>query len=114
MKLFVKRHEKKITIRTAQNITNIRKNAKFPDFQKYFEHLKKTLHEVQPENILNYDETYLADCPNHVEGRKCVFRKTTKYPERIQQVTKSKYSIMQIFVVNITVDNTMLKFTTQC
>ena len=36
----------------------------------------------------------MGDNPAHVQGKKCVFRKNTKYPEKIAHVSKSKVSIM--------------------
>jgi hypothetical protein len=46
---------------------------------------------IPPTHILNYDETNLTDDPGR---RKAVFRRGTKYPERIMNSTKSSTSVM--------------------
>ncbi|KAL0818779.1 hypothetical protein ABMA28_008106 [Loxostege sticticalis] len=57
----------------------------------FFEELEKSLVEVPVTNIINYDETNLADDPGR---RKILTKKGTKYPERIMNHSKSNVSIM--------------------
>lgn len=63
--------------------------------QKYLDNLKVALKvgekdEMKPEHIFNYDETNLTDDPGN---KKCIFRRGTKYRERIRDF-KSSTSIV--------------------
>lgn len=62
-----------------------------PDtIRSYFSNLEKTLKDVFPENIIDYDKTNLSDDP----GRKRVIAcRGCKYPERIMNSTKILTSI---------------------
>ncbi|KAL0811977.1 hypothetical protein ABMA28_009375 [Loxostege sticticalis] len=57
----------------------------------FFEELEKSLVDVPVTNIINYDETNLADDPGR---RKILTKRGTKYPERIMNHSKSNVSIM--------------------
>jgi len=46
---------------------------------------------IEPSCIFNYDETNLTD---DTDVKKCVFRRGVKYPERVQDSTKSSISVM--------------------
>ncbi|KAK3725590.1 hypothetical protein RRG08_043008 [Elysia crispata] len=89
---FLKRHKDKIKNRLCQNIS--RKGAKVTNetITEYFSELKKkTLDGIPPQNIINYDETYLTDAP----GRKrMILKQGVKYPERILNNTKTFTSLM--------------------
>lgn len=88
---FLERHKRLLSQRTCQNIKGVRAQATDEAISEYFERLETHLHSVPPSNILNYDETNLSDDP----GRKrCIFRRGTKYPERILNSTKAAISIM--------------------
>ena len=87
---FVKKHPK-LTLRTCQNIKRARAEVSQKTIQLYFKNLQKVIEGIPPENILNYDETNLADDPG---VKKCVFRRGVKYPERIINHSKGNISLM--------------------
>lgn len=91
MSCFLKRHKNKISSRLSQNI-KISRAAVSPEIiNEYFEELEKSLEEIPPSNIINYDETNLTDDP----GRKRVLvKRSAKYPERVMNHTKGSTSIM--------------------
>lgn len=58
---------------------------------EYFDNLRTTLDGIPPSNIMNYDETNLADDP----GRpKVITKRGCKYPERVMNSSKSSVSLM--------------------
>ena len=88
---FLKRHKDRINNRMCQNISKKRAKINTETINSYFDELEKTLEGIPPKNIINYDETNLTDDP----GRKrMIFKRGTKYPERIMNGTKSSTSIM--------------------
>lgn len=88
---FVKRHKDVLAPRTCQNIKRSRAATSPEDISSYFDHLEKSLENVPPSNIVNFDETNLSDDP----GRKTIITKRgCKYPERVMNSTKSSTSIM--------------------
>lgn len=89
--LFLNRHKRLLSQRMCQNIKVVRAQTTEEAMTDYFERLARNLKDVPPENILNYDETNLTDDP----GRsKCIFKRGTKYPERIMNSTKTSISVM--------------------
>ncbi|KAJ8911226.1 hypothetical protein NQ315_014938 [Exocentrus adspersus] len=61
------------------------------EVEEYFENLSRSLVNVPPQNILNFDESNLTDDPG---AKKCIFRRGIKYPERVMNTSKSAISIM--------------------
>lgn len=88
---FLKRHQHRLTQRQCQNIKRARAEKTEEEFIIYFNNLEKTLQDVDPSRILNYDETNVTDDPG---SKKCIFRRGTKYPERVMNSTKTAISIM--------------------
>lgn len=89
--IFLERHKRLLSQRTCQNIKIARALTSEEAISDYIERLTKNLKDIPQENILNYDETNLTDDP----GRsKCIFKRGTKYPERVMNSTKSSISIM--------------------
>ncbi|KAJ8926170.1 hypothetical protein NQ314_021484 [Rhamnusium bicolor] len=88
---FVKRHKHLLTKRHCQNIKRKRAEKTDEEIEAYFENLKKTFENIQPEFILNYDETNLSD---DLESEKYIFARGTKYTEMNINFTKSAISIM--------------------
>ena len=65
------------------NIKRSRAQVEPEDVKRYFTNLNGSLDHmagVPEDNIVNYDETNLADEPG---AKKCIFRRGVKYPERI-------------------------------
>lgn len=92
---FIKRHEV-LTHRLSQNIKTSKAEISPDDMVQYFNALKITLSEengelIDPARIYNYDETNLADDPGR---RKYIFKKGTKYPDRIKDSSKASVSVM--------------------
>ncbi len=46
---------------------------------------------VPPENLINFDESFLRDDPG---TSKCIFKKGTKYCEKMQNTSKSSISMI--------------------
>ena len=88
---FLKRHKNDLSIRQAQNIKAVRAAKGSDEINSYFDNLQNSLENVPASNIINYDETNLSDDPGRA---KVVFKRGTKYPERILNTTKSCTSIM--------------------
>ncbi|KPJ14194.1 Pogo transposable element with KRAB domain [Papilio machaon] len=90
-KSFLNRHSDKISQRVSQNIKRNRAAVSPDVIKEYFTQLKISISDVPIDNIVNYDETNLADDP----GRKKILTKRgTKYPERVMNHSKSAVSIM--------------------
>ncbi|CAH2088891.1 unnamed protein product [Euphydryas editha] len=63
-----------------------------PDtIKEYFKELEESLANIDPSNIINYDETSLTDDPGR---RKIISKRGTKYPERVMNSSKSSVSLM--------------------
>ena len=88
---FLKRHKSELSHRISQNIKVTRAKVTPAIIQDYFKNLEKTLKDVHPDNIINYDETNLSDDPGR---KKIIVRRGTKYPERVMNATKSCISLM--------------------
>lgn len=91
VRAFINRHSDMLSHRTCQNISRKRAAVSCEAVNKFFDNLEVTLAGVPPENIVNYDETNLSDDP---KGKLMLFRKGTKYPERIMNTSKSCVSLM--------------------
>ena len=89
--LFIKRHKDRLSIRMCQNIKRARAGVTPAIINEYFDHLEKTLAEVPPQNIINFDETNLQDDPGR---KKVISKRGTKYPERVMKHSNSSTSVM--------------------
>nr|XP_047139642.1 uncharacterized protein LOC124815252 [Hydra vulgaris] len=88
---FLKRNSKDISKRLGQNIKRSRAAISRDIVNNYFNELEKTLKDVDPSMIVNYDETNMTDDP----GRKQVIvRRGSRHPERIVDSSKSSTSVM--------------------
>jgi len=63
---FLKRHKNNIAQRMCQNIKRNRASVSQAVINEYFDNLQKSIENIPPSNIINYDETNLSDDP----GRK--------------------------------------------
>lgn len=88
---FLKRHKSKISQRMSQNIKRCRAQISVDTISDYFDHLESSLCDVDPANIVNYDETNLSDDPGR---KKIITKRGCKYPEKIVNFSKSSTSIM--------------------
>lgn len=84
---YLSRHEDLLTQRSCQNIKGVRAQTT----EEYFDRLVISVEDVPPQNILNYDETNLCDDTGR---RNCIFKRGTKYHDRILNSTKSAVSII--------------------
>ena len=87
----MRRHKDRIKNRPSQNISKKRAGVGQEAINLYFQELEKSLDGVPPENIINYDETNLTDDPGR---RQIIFKRGTRYPERILNGTKASTSLM--------------------
>lgn len=94
---FLARHEKMLSVRMCQNISRKRPAVSVETVNKFFDNLDDTLKDVPPENVVNYDETNLTDDP---KAKLMIFRKGTKYAERIMNTSKSAVSLMLACAAN--------------
>ncbi len=88
---FLERHRNMLSTRMCQNITRKRAAVSVETVTRFFDNLEDTLKDVPPENVVNYDETNLTDDP---KAKLMIFRKGTKYAERILNTSKSAVSLM--------------------
>lgn len=88
---FMKRHRDILSKRKCQNISLPRAAINEHIVTSYFTHLKESLKDVHPKNILNYDETCLVDDPG---SSLLIFRRGEKRMERIMNTSKVSTSIM--------------------
>lgn len=86
---FLARH--KLSKRMTSNISKKRAETTEETLIEYFKELKKSLEDVPPENIINYDETNMNDDPGK---QKSIVRRGMKYPERIMNHSKAGTSVM--------------------
>ncbi|CAB3246499.1 unnamed protein product [Arctia plantaginis] len=88
---FLKRHQNSISLRMCQNIKKSRAQVSPDTINEYFQELEESLKEIDPKNIVNYDETNLSDDPGR---KKVIVKRGTKYPERVLNQSKSSIYIM--------------------
>lgn len=88
---FLKRHKDQLSLRMCQNIKRARAAVSRSVIKDYFDNLKKELDGVVDTNIVNFDETNLADEPGRY---KIIAKRGSKYPERVMNSSKSATSIM--------------------
>ena len=90
MDRFIQRHPD-LGLRKTNLIKRARASVSAEDIEQFFTRYEKVVAGVPPENILNYDETNLRDDPG---SKKCLFKKGTKYCERVRNSSKQSISIM--------------------
>lgn len=88
---FLKRHRKELSARISNNIKRARASVSTDMINQYFDNLEVTLSGVQPNSIINYDETNLTDDPG---SKKIICRRGQKHPEKINDFAKSATSLM--------------------
>ncbi|XP_063216021.1 uncharacterized protein LOC134527346 [Bacillus rossius redtenbacheri] len=90
--LFLRRHKKELTQRTARPISRVRAALDKDVIVEYFNHLGNSIDGVPPShNIWNYDETNITDDPGN---KKVLVKRGTKYPDQIKNSTKASVSVM--------------------
>jgi len=87
---FIGRHPD-LSLRTANPIKRSRAAVTREDVTSFIEHWAKTIEGIPAAAIFNYDETNMRDDPG---SKKCLFKKGTKYPEKVQNTSKQAYSVM--------------------
>ena len=90
-KSFLIRHQARLSERLVPNIKRARAEVSRHVVNEYFDRLEVTLDNIPPGNIVNYDETSLSDNPGE---KKSIVRRGCKHPERVQNATKSSFSVM--------------------
>lgn len=87
----LKRHNNLVSQRVATNISKCRAEVSPVIITQYFDNLSKVLKKIPAQNIYNYDESNLQDNPGK---NKMIFQRGTKYPEQVQNHSKSSTLIM--------------------
>jgi hypothetical protein len=90
VKSFLKRHGE-LSKRFCENIKRKRAEVSREIVQEYFNNLKESLEGVDPDNLINYDETNCSDDPGVV---KVIVRRGTRHPESVIDTSKSSTSVM--------------------
>lgn len=88
---FIERHQDRLSNRLAANISSARAKTTAADIDNFFENFSESMRGVKPENLINFDETNLTDDPG---AKKYIFKRGTKYPERIINNSKTAISVM--------------------
>jgi hypothetical protein len=60
---------------------------------EFFENYVKSVEDIPPENLYNFYESPLRVCDD-TGSSSCIYRKGTKYPEKIQNSSKQCISVM--------------------
>ena len=88
---FKSRHSDRITKQVAQNISCAKAKTLIETIENYFYELQKSIQDVSPKNILNFNESNFSDNPG---SQRCLFHRKVKYPERIINYSKGAISVM--------------------
>lgn len=80
-----------LAIRNSQNIKRCRAELTPAVLTEFFEHLRSTIENISPENIINYDETNMTDDPG---SQKVIVRRGTKHASRVMDSSKTSTSVM--------------------
>lgn len=88
---FLKRHKNEISRRYSANISTKRAGLTEEVLDRFFENASEILSKTDPSLMVNFDETNLTDDPG---SKKFIFKRGTKYPERVINSTKTAISIM--------------------
>lgn len=91
LRSFIERHKHIISERLCQNIKRSRASVDATIINGYFDELEKSIKDVAPEYIVNYDETNMTDDPNR---KKVLVRRGCKHPDRVMDTSKSSTSVM--------------------
>lgn len=86
---FLSRHN--LTQRSSQIVKRCRAAKTIPEMIDFYKHLEKSLEDIPPSNLLNFDETNLSDNPG---ASKAIFKRGVKHPECVINSTRSSVSIM--------------------
>lgn len=88
---FIKRHKDRISNRLSANISTKRAMMNRQKLDDFFENARDIFINTDPSLIINFDETNLTDNPG---AKKFIFKRGSKYPERVVNSTKTAISIM--------------------
>lgn len=88
---FMKRHKEFISNRFSANITSQRANLNSNTMDTFFDNYKNAIEGISTDCIVNNDETNVTDNPG---AKKIIYKRSSKYPERVINATKTSISIM--------------------
>ena len=77
---FAKRHKNSLMSHLCRNIQVVQSQIDSDTVNKFFDNISMTLQGIDASSIVNYDETNLSDDSG---GAKLLFKRGTRYPERI-------------------------------
>jgi hypothetical protein len=87
---FLGRHPE-FTLRKTNSIKRSRAALSREEVQKFFDNFAQSAEGVAAEDMYNFDETNLRDDPGN---KKCLFKRGTKYCEKVQNTSKQATSVM--------------------
>jgi hypothetical protein len=76
------------TMRRTNPIKRSRASLSREEVVEFFENYVKSVEDVPPDNLYSLDESPLRDDPG---SSLCIYRKGTKYPEKVQKIVKAGY-----------------------
>ncbi|KAL0869395.1 hypothetical protein ABMA27_007635 [Loxostege sticticalis] len=88
---FLIRHKSVLSNRISSNISSDRAKVNEEVIDEFFDNYEETIQGIEPDCIVNYDETNLTDDPG---SNKFIFRRGTKYPEKVMNSSKTAISLM--------------------
>ncbi len=92
LKRFLGRHPE-FTMRQTNSIKRSRAQLSREEVQAFFNNFAESVEGIPPENIFNFDESPLRDDPG---STRCIFKKGTKYCEKVQNTSKQDRFLLQI------------------
>ena len=88
---FLKRYRGEMSLKKCPNLKATKAHITADIIHSFFDNLNESLSDVPPSNIFNFDETGLCDDPAR---KHCIFKRGTKYPERLVTSSKANISLM--------------------
>lgn len=90
--LFLERHQNLLSNRLCKNINRRRAAVTEQQVKRFLSNLESNkLDSIPPQNIINYDETFISDDP---KSKKMLFRRGIKRPERVMNSSKVNFGVM--------------------
>lgn len=88
---FKGRWRHRVKVRRPRNIKRSRAKVSHKDVKEFFERIGPNLKDIPPSHIFNYDESNFQDDPG---AETAFFAGGCKYPETIQNHSKTSFSVM--------------------
>lgn len=80
-----------LTVRLGENVKRARAAIDVQTVSEYFDNLEEAIRDIEPSNIINYDETNFCDDPGKT---RVIVKRGTKHAEVIKDTSKTSTSVM--------------------